>query len=144
MAYNVLIVDDSAPMRAVIKKVVKASGFNVGRILEASDGREAIKLLNSEWLDLVLTDYNMPDMDGLELLEYMQKDETFQSIPVVMITTEGSKRRVDEFLEKGAMAYIKKPFAPEDIKQKLNRIMGETSNESEQGSFDNGDEELDF
>ena len=144
MAYNVLIVDDSTPMRAVIKKVVKASGFNVGQILEASDGREAIELLNSEWLDLVLTDYNMPDMDGLELLEYMQKDETFQSIPVVMITTEGSQQRVEEFLEKGATAYIKKPFAPEEIKQKLNRIMGETSDETEQGSFDNGDEELDF
>jgi two-component system, chemotaxis family, chemotaxis protein CheY len=144
MAYNVLIVDDSTPMRAVIKKVVKVSGFNVGRIFEASDGREALKLLNSEWLDLVLTDYNMPDMDGLELLEYMQKDEAFKSIPVVMITTEGSKRRVEEFLEKGAMAYIKKPFSPEEIKQKLNRIMGETSDEDEQGSFDVGDEELDF
>lgn len=144
MAYNVLIVDDSTPMRAVIKKVVKASGFNVGRIFEASDGREALKLLNSEWLDLVLTDYNMPDMDGLKLLEYMQKDEAFKSIPVVMITTEGSKRRVEEFLEKGATAYIKKPFAPEEIKQKLNRIMGETSDDNEQGSFDVGDEELDF
>ena len=144
MAYNVLIVDDSTPMRAVIKKVVKASGFNVGRIFEASDGREALKLLNSEWLDLVLTDYNMPDMDGLKLLEYMQKDETFKSIPVVMITTEGSKRRVEEFLEKGATAYIKKPFAPEEIKQKLNHIMGETSDEDEQKSSDVGDEELDF
>ena len=144
MAYNVLIVDDSTPMRAVIKKVVKASGFNVGRIFEASDGREALKLLNSEWLDLVLTDYNMPDMDGLKLLEYMQKDEAFKSIPVVMITTEGSKRRVEEFLEKGATAYIKKPFAPEEIKQKLNHIMGETSDEDEQKSSDVGDEELDF
>jgi two-component system chemotaxis response regulator CheY len=144
MAYNVLIVDDSTPMRAVIKKVVKASGFNSGRIYEASNGKEALGLLEKEWLDIVLTDYNMPEMDGLMLLEEMQKNETFRSIPVVMITTEGSKQRVDEFLKKGAKAYIKKPFSPEEIKHKLNSIMGETSDEFEQNSPDIGDEELDF
>jgi two-component system chemotaxis response regulator CheY len=144
MAYNVLIVDDSTPMRAVIKKVVKASGFNSGRIYEASNGKEALGLLEKEWLDIVLTDYNMPEMDGLMLLEEMQKNENFRSIPVVMITTEGSKHRVEEFLNKGAMAYIKKPFSPEEIKNKLNRIMGETSDEVEQKSSDIGDEELDF
>ncbi len=144
MAYNILIVDDSMPMRAVIKKVVKASGFNVGQILEAPNGLKALEVLNSEWLDLVLTDYNMPDMDGLELLEEMQKDEALKSIPVVMITTEGSRERVEEFLEKGAKGYIKKPFTPEQIKQKLNHVMGETTNEDAEGYADNGDEELDF
>jgi two-component system chemotaxis response regulator CheY len=144
MAYNVLIVDDSTPMRAVIKKVVKASGFNLGGIFEASNGREALDLLEREWLDLVLTDYNMPEMDGLKLLDEMKKNESLMSIPVVMITTEGSKLRVKEFLDKGATAYIKKPFSPEEIKQKLNRIMGETSDGDEQGSPDVGDEELDF
>ncbi len=144
MAYNILIVDDSAPMRAVIKKVVKASGFNSGQIYEASNGKEALGLLEREWLDIVLTDYNMPEMDGLMLLKEMQKHETFRSIPVVMITTEGSRQRVEEFLEKGAMAYIKKPFSPEEIKDKLNRIMGETSDDVEQNNADFGDEELDF
>lgn len=142
MAYNVLIVDDSSPMRAVIKKIVKASGFNVSRFFEASDGIEAYKILNEEWLDLVLTDYNMPHMDGLELLDKMQKDESLKSIPVLMITTEGSRQRIDEFLAKGAEGYVKKPFTPEEIKQKLNLIMGET--EHEEGSTDNGDEEFDF
>jgi two-component system, chemotaxis family, chemotaxis protein CheY len=144
MAYNVLIVDDSTPMRVVIKKVVKASGFNAGHFFEASNGREALKILNAEWLDLVLTDYNMPDMDGLELLEEMQKDATFKSIPVMIITTEGSRQRVEEFLEKGALEYIKKPFTPDEIKQKLNYIMGDTTNGVEEGSPDNGDEEFDF
>ena len=144
MAYNILIVDDSAPMRAVIKKVVKASGFNSGQIYEASNGKEALGLLEKEWLDIVLTDYNMPEMDGLMLLKEMQKHETFKSIPVVMITTEGSKQRVEEFLEKGAMAYIRKPFSPEEIKDKLNQIMGETSDDVERESPDVGDEELDF
>jgi two-component system chemotaxis response regulator CheY len=144
MAYNILIVDDSTPMRAVIKKVVKASGFNIGHFLEASNGREALRLLNKEWLDLVLTDYNMPDMDGLELLEKMQKDENLKSIPVVVITTEGSKQRIEEFLEKGALEYIKKPFTPDELKHKLNHILGEKANGDEEGSLDNGDEEFDF
>jgi len=142
MAYNILIVDDSIPMRAVIKKIIKASGFDVGEFFEASNGREALKVLNEKWLDLVLTDYNMPDMNGLELVEEMKRDETLMSMPVIMITTEGSKERVEEFMAKGIIGYIKKPFTPEQIKQKLIEIMGETKNEKQ--PFENGDEELDF
>jgi len=142
MAYNILIVDDSTPMRAVIKKIVKASGFNVGEFFEAANGREALDILNREWLDLVLTDYNMPDMNGLELVEEMNKDDHLKSIPAVMITTEGSRERVEEFMAKGVIEYIKKPFTPEQIKQKLKHIMGET--EDEEQRYDNGDEELDF
>ena len=142
MAYNILIVDDSTPMRAVIKKIVKASGFNVGQFFEAINGLEAMEVLNNEWIDLVLTDYNMPDMNGLELVEEMNKDDHLKSIPAVMITTEGSRTRVEEFMAKGVIDYIKKPFTPEQIKQKLKHIMGET--EDEEQRYDNGDEELDF
>ena len=142
MAYNILIVDDSSPMRAVIKKIIKASGFGVGEFFEAANGREALKVLNDEWLDLVLTDYNMPDMNGLELVEEMKRDETLASMPVVMVTTEGSKERVEEFMATGIMGYIKKPFTPEQIKQKLIEIIGETKDEKQ--PFGNGDEELDF
>jgi two-component system, chemotaxis family, chemotaxis protein CheY len=142
MAYNVLIVDDSTPMRAVIKKIVKASEFNVGQFFEAINGLEAMEVLNNEWIDLVLTDYNMPDMNGLELVEEMNKDDHLKSIPAVMITKEGSRTRVEEFMAKGVMDYIKKPFTPEQIKQKLKHIMGET--EDEEQRYDNGDEELDF
>ena len=141
MAYNILIVDDSIPMRAVIRKIVKASGFDVGHYFEASNGREALKVLDEEWLDLVLTDYNMPDMDGVQLLEAMKNDDTLNAIPVVMITTEGSRQRVAEFLAKGASGYIKKPFTPEEIKQELSLIKGEEDGE---GSSDNLDEDLDF
>jgi len=142
MAYNILIVDDSTPMRAVIKKIVKASGFNVGQFFEAINGLEAMEVLNNEWIDLVLTDYNMPDMNGLELLEEMNKDEDLKSIPAVMITTEGSRKRVEEFMAKGVVDYIKKPFTPEQIKQKLKHIMGET--EDGEQRYENGHEELDF
>jgi two-component system chemotaxis response regulator CheY len=142
MAYNVLIVDDSTPMRAVIKKIVKASGFNIGQFFEAVDGRDALMILNNEWIDLVLTDYNMPDMNGLVLVEEMNKDEDLKSIPAIMITTEGSRERVEEFMAKGITDYIKKPFTPEQIKQKLTHIMGESKDEEQR--YDNGDEELDF
>jgi two-component system chemotaxis response regulator CheY len=125
MAFNVLIVDDSSSMRAIVRKIIKASGFNIGELLEAADGKEAIKLLTDEWVDLVLTDINMPNMSGLELISEMKKDEMLKSIPVVMVTTEGSEKRIQESMKLGASGYIKKPFLPEDIKKTLSAIMGE-------------------
>ena len=142
MAYNVLIVDDSSPMRAVIKKVIKASGFDIGELLEACNGREALQILDEHWLDLVLTDYNMPDMNGLELLKALKDNDILAEIPVVIISTEGSDLRMEEFLHQGAAAYIKKPFTPEQIKTHLNRILGEPENGQDKN--DGCDEDLDF
>ena len=142
MAYNILIVDDSFPMRAVIKKVIKASGFDIGELLEAANGKEALQVMDQHWLDLVLTDHNMPDMNGLELLKAMKNNDTLADIPVVMVTTEGSNLRVEQFLSQGAAAYIKKPFTPEQIKSQLNRILGEP--EHGQTRSDASDEGLDF
>ena len=131
MAFNVLIVDDSSSMRAVIKKIIKISGFNVGEFLEAADGEEAMKVLTDDWVDVVLTDINMPNMNGLELIGEMKKDELLRSIPVVMVTTEGSEKRMQESMKLGASGYIKKPFLPEDIKRTLSGIMGEVEDEKE-------------
>lgn len=142
MAYNILIVDDSMPMRAVIKKTIKVSGFNVGEIFEAANGREALDVLRREWMDLVLSDYNMPEMNGLELLEEMKKDEVLQSVPVVMVTTEGSRERIELFTKMGVVDYIKKPFTPEEVRSRLNRIMGD--DEDAKGPVDEDDEDLDF
>ena len=142
MEYNVLIVDDSLPMRSVIKKAIKVSGFRVDKFFYASDGKEALNILHNEWLDLVIADYNMPNMNGLELVGEMKKDELLGTIPVVIITTEGSQQRMEAFMEKGAADYIKKPFTPEEIREKLNRIMGET--EDGEGSPDTSDETFDF
>ncbi len=142
MAYNVLIVDDSLAMRAILKKVLKASGFNLGQIFEAGNGKEALEAIKKEQLDIVLTDYNMPVMNGLELVAAMKKNDLYKDIPVVVITTEGSRKVLDEFMEKGARDYIKKPFTPETVRAKLNNIMGES--EDGQEIFDDSDEELDF
>jgi len=142
MAFNVLIVDDSSSMRAIVRKIIKASGFNIGELFEAADGKEAIKVLMDEWVDLVLTDINMPNMNGLELISEMKKDEMLKSIPVVMVTTEGSEKRIQESMELGASGYIKKPFLPEDIKRTLSAIMGE--DEDGQRDYDEDDEGSDF
>jgi two-component system chemotaxis response regulator CheY len=142
MAFNILIVDDSLPMRAVIKRTIRASGFKVGEVLEASSGVEAMKMLREQWFDLVLTDYTMPEMNGMELIDAMKKEELLSTIPVVVITTEGSQQKIAEFMEKGAADFIQKPFTPELIRQKLNRIMGEPEDgEAVAGGID---ENLDF
>ena len=142
MAFNVLIVDDSSSMRAIIRKIMKVSGFNIGELLEAADGKEAIKVLTDEWVDLVLADINMPNMNGLELISEMKKDEMLKSIPVVMVTTEGSEKRIQESMKLGASGYIKKPFLPEEIKRTLSAIMGE--DEDGQRDYDEDDGGSDF
>ncbi len=142
MPFKILIVDDSYPMRAVIKKMIKASGFNVGEFFEAATGREALDILDSQWLDLVLSDYNMPDMNGLDMLKAMKENDMLKDIPVIMITTEGSNQRIEEFIETGVSAYIKKPFTPEQIRSHLNQLLGEPEHES--CSDEAGDEGLDF
>jgi two-component system chemotaxis response regulator CheY len=142
MAFNALIVDDSNSMRAIIKKIIRISGFNVGNCWEAADGKEAMKVLENEWVDLVLTGINMPNMDGMELITAMKKDQLLRSIPVVMVTTEGSEKRVQDSMRLGARGYIKKPFLPEDIKNTLIKIMGKA--EDAQRPYDEDHERSDF
>ena len=141
MSYKMLVVDDSLPMRSIIVRTIKASGFTNAEFLEASNGKEALDVLRNEWLDLVITDYNMPDMNGMELIHEMKKDEILNEIPVLVVTTEGSKQKVEEFIEKGAAGYVKKPFTPEAIRGELIKILGEAEDE---GSFEDGDDDLDF
>jgi two-component system chemotaxis response regulator CheY len=136
-----LVVDDSLPMRAIIIRTIKASGFQDTEFLQAGNGEEALKVLGDEWLDLVITDYNMPDMNGMELIQEMKKDDILNAIPVLVVTTEGSKQKVEEFIQKGASGYVKKPFTPEDIRFELTKILGEPENE---GSIENGDDDFDF
>jgi two-component system chemotaxis response regulator CheY len=141
MAYKVLIVDDSQPMRSVIKKTIKASGFGGAEFFEAANGQEALSILKSQWLDIVVTDYNMPEMNGVELIAEMKKDEMIRTIPVLMITTEGSRSKIDEFIQLGAAGYIKKPFTPEAIKAKLTEILGGSHDDK---GVEESDNSLDF
>jgi two-component system chemotaxis response regulator CheY len=138
MSFNVLIVDDSSSMRAIIKKIIKVSGFGVGEFLAAADGKEALKMLTDKWVDIVLTDINMPEMNGMELIAEMKKDELMRSIPVVMVTTEGSEKKMREAMDLGARGYVKKPFLPEDIKRTLSSIMGEEDGQKNHEGDDEG------
>ena len=123
MAYNILIVDDSQTMRKVILKAVALSGFDLGECWEAGDGREAIDILANHWVDLILTDLHMPGMNGLEMLKEVQKDEIHRKVPIVLITTEGSEKRIQEALSLGVKGYLQKPFHPEAVRDILTRIM---------------------
>ncbi|HHE64857.1 MAG TPA: response regulator [Bacteroidetes bacterium] len=141
MSYNILVVDDSLPMRSIIIKTIKASGFKTSNFFEAGNGAEALEILKNQWLDLVITDYNMPGMNGMELIREMKKDSIFNSIPVLVVSTEGSRQKMKEFQEKGVADYIRKPFVPEEIKLKITQILGEVEDEE---CFEESDDDLDF
>ncbi len=123
MAYNVLIVDDSQTMRTVIRKAMVLSGFDLGECWEAGDGQEALSLLDRHWVDLILTDLNMPRMNGLEMLNELKKDEFHRHIPVVLITTDGNEKRIQEAFALGIKGYLQKPFHPEAVGNLLSKIM---------------------
>lgn len=141
MSCSVLIVDDSMPMRSVIKKTFKAAGYGSMNFIEAEDGQKALDLLNENWVDMVISDYNMPVMNGLELISEMKKDNKFDQVPVVIISTEGSKEKVDQFFAQGAAGYIKKPFAPEQLRDVLVDLLGEMDYEED---IDAEGDEFDF
>ncbi len=125
MAYNVLIVDDSTTMRALVRKVLNIAGLELGECYEGANGREALEILKDHWVDLILSDLHMPVMDGFALVENLRQNQMWQSIPVVLITTEGRQEVLAPFLQKGVQGYIRKPFRPEEIREKLQTILGE-------------------
>lgn len=125
MAYNVLIVDDSGSMRKVIRKILQISGFDVGEIFEATNGKEALEVLNSQWVDLILSDIHMPVMDGYQFLAELRKREEFKDVPVVLVTTEGDEKKLEKAMSMGAQGYVRKPFEPDQIREYLKGIMGE-------------------
>lgn len=124
MAYNVLIVDDSSTVRSVIEKTLHVSGVALGNVYLAANGREALELLQSNWVDIVFADINMPVMNGIEMIDKMEADGILSSIPVVIISTEGSSTRIEELKKKGIRGYIRKPFSPEKVKKAFLEILG--------------------
>ena len=126
MAYNILIVDDSATVRAVIRKTLDLAEVPVARLFQAANGAEALTVLSDEWIDLVFADLNMPVMTGTELVERMSQDGLLARIPVIIVSTEGSQTRIQELLDRGVSAFIRKPFAPEELREVVGEVMGET------------------
>ncbi len=124
MAFNILIVDDSPSMRKVIRRVLNLAGFEIESFLEASDGREALCLIESEPVDIVLTDINMPNMSGEQLLKTLAAHPTYRAIPVLVISTDRSEDRMTRVLALGARGYVTKPFVPQDLAFAMNRVVG--------------------
>jgi two-component system, chemotaxis family, chemotaxis protein CheY len=119
MPLDVLIVDDSAAIRKILQRVLAQADVPLGKVLEAGDGLEALERLKGNKVDLVLSDINMPNMDGIQLLTAMRAADEWKSIPVLMITTEGSQQKVLEAVGLGAAGYVRKPFTADQIKDKL-------------------------
>lgn len=124
MSFNVLIVDDSNSMRAVIRKIIGLSGFKMDQCYEAMNGREALDVLSGHWVDVIISDINMPELNGLEMLDRLKADSLLREIPVIVVSTEGSEERIEAVMDKGAKGFIKKPFLPEDIRKMLYEVIG--------------------
>ncbi len=125
MAYNVLVVDDSRTIRSMLVKTLQLTSHDIGHIFQATNGKEALDHLRENWIDLVLSDLNMPEMTGLELVDEMAGDGLLRDIPVIVISTDGSETRINELKAKGVREYIRKPFTPEKVGEAITRLLGE-------------------
>lgn len=124
MRYQILVVDDSQTVRSVIAKTLSLSGIAMGEIFQAGNGQEALACMREHPIDLVFTDINMPVMSGIAMVETMRTTPALASIPVVVVSTEGSRTRIDELLATGIQAYIRKPFTPELLGQVIEQLLG--------------------
>jgi two-component system chemotaxis response regulator CheY len=127
MTSSVLIVDDSPAMRSFIRRVLELSGIVLKQCYLAADGNEALKVLRSSPVDLILTDINMPGMNGEELVREVNADAELRRIPVVVVSTDATEQRIGKLLGLGARGYVTKPFHPETIRTELEKVL-EVSN----------------
>jgi len=122
MSLNVLIVDDSDVIRTMIARTLGLSQVPLGAIQQASNGREALAILEQEWVDLVLADINMPVMDGAEMIERMRQQPETADIPVIVLSSEGATERVAELMRHGVTAWVRKPFTPEELRDAIRAL----------------------
>ncbi len=118
---KVLVVDDSATIRRIIKNTLERIGYS--DVVEAENGIDALTKLKEGDISLVLTDWNMPEMDGITLVKSIRASDKFGTVPVIMVTTEAEKNEVMEALQLGVNDYIVKPFTPEILKEKIEKVM---------------------
>ncbi len=119
MDADILVVDDSSAIRKILQRVLRQTGMTIGEIHEAGDGQEALEMLKTLSVKLVLTDINMPNMNGLQFLAAVKASAPLSEVPVVIISTEGSEALVAEAVKLGAVGYVRKPFSTDQLKEKL-------------------------
>ena len=123
MHFNVLVVDDSAVMRAMIVRTLRMSGLPLGEVHEAADGEEALARLRASWIDLMLLDINMPIMNGEEVVDRLRADPETADLRIIVVSTERSDARIERLATKGA-TFVQKPFTPEELRDEILRITG--------------------
>lgn len=123
MALNILIVDDSKIVRRIVAKTLRLARIPIGELSQAGNGKEALEILAGQEIDLVVTDINMPVMGGIEMIEKMGRDDLMHSIPVIVISTEESRARIDQLNHGGIKAYLRKPVPPEQIRDVIGDIV---------------------
>jgi two-component system chemotaxis response regulator CheY len=121
--YSILVVDDSPVMRMFIRRVLAVSGVPTSEVREADNGVTALEVLRSVPVDLVLSDINMPEMNGSELMERISENPELRRIPVIVVSTDSSLLRVKMMLHLGARGYIQKPFPPEALRSEIERVL---------------------
>lgn len=114
-----LIVDDSSVMRKIVERTLRQAGLDPMAVHEAGSGSEGLEVLKAQTVDLILSDINMPSMDGLEFLRQIRDQNLAPGVPVVMITTESSEEHVKQAIQAGARGYIRKPFTAEQVKERV-------------------------
>ena len=123
MSLNILITDDSAVMRRMIRKTLELSGLPLGEIYEAGNGEEGLEAIDNHWIDLVLVDINMPVMNGEEMIQQIRSRADTQDLPIIVVSTEGSQTRIDRLEQRGAK-FIHKPFSPELVLEIIQQALG--------------------
>ena len=119
---KIITVDDSATMRRIIKNSLKAMGFE--DVIEAENGQTGLQKIETEGVDFVITDWSMPSMTGLELIQALRANPRFKELPILMVTAVGQKEEIVQAISAGANGYIVKPFEPETLQTKLNQVLG--------------------
>lgn len=124
MSHHILIVDDSIVMRTALKRTIDMVGIETVSILEAGNGIEALEILENNPVDLILTDLNMPEMNGVELVHCLKEKSEYANIPVIVITTESNAVRIEDLQAEGIQGYLHKPFTPEEFRDTIIRSLG--------------------
>ena len=127
MSYSILVVDDSPLLRKMMKRSLGLSKLELGTIFEATNGKEALAVLENEWVDVVLADIHMPVMSGTELIELMSRDEIMGKIPVVVVSAERSEPAIAHLKKLGICAHLMKPFTPEQVLETVTRVLAEAA-----------------
>lgn len=123
MPVDVLIVDDSAAIRKILQRVLTQTLLPLGKVMEAADGREALETMKQQPVGLILSDINMPNMDGLQLLSALKANDHWKNVPVFMISSDGGQAKVMEAVQMGARGFVRKPFTAGQFKEKLGGML---------------------